>query len=94
MASYGIRRKLYELFYNLQGGSFFRREKMYYPDVEFFVPKEPPSYTQQDMWIGNELVINKHRFRLIAADEYALRYMELHPDEVYKYPEAIIPSRY
>lgn len=55
---------------------------MYLPDVEFFVPNEPPSYRQQDMWIGNELVINQHRFRLIGADEYALRYMELHPEEV------------
>ncbi|CAK1580325.1 unnamed protein product [Parnassius mnemosyne] len=63
------------------GGTFFRREKTYLPDVDFFVSKEPPTYTDKDMWIGNELVINKHRFRLIAADEYALRYMELHADE-------------
>lgn len=55
---------------------------MYLPDVEFFVPKEPPAYTDKDMWIGNELVINKHRFRLIDADEYALRYLEVHADEV------------
>lgn len=55
---------------------------MYLPNVEFFVSNEPPAYTDKDMWIGNELVINKHRFRLTAADEYALRYMELHPEEV------------
>lgn len=55
---------------------------MYLPNVDFFVPKEPPSYTDKDMWVGNELVINKHCFRLIAADEYALRYMELHSNEV------------
>ncbi|KAM3965215.1 EF-hand domain-containing family member C2 [Aphomia sociella] len=60
-----------------KGGKFFRRDKMYLPDVEFFVPKEPPAYTDKDMWVGNELVINKHRFRLVAADEYALRYMEV-----------------
>ncbi|XP_045448004.1 EF-hand domain-containing family member C2-like [Melitaea cinxia] len=70
-----------------KGGKFFRRDKMYLPDVDFFVPKEPPAYTDKDMWVGNELVINKHRFRLIAADEYALRYMELHPNE---YPMANI----
>ncbi|CAG9786774.1 unnamed protein product [Diatraea saccharalis] len=70
-----------------KGGKFFRRDKMYLPDVEFFVPKEPPSYTDKDMWVGNELVINKHRFRLIAADEYALRYMELHAEQ---YPMANI----
>lgn len=62
------------------GGKFFRRDKMYLPDVNFFVPKEPPAYTDKDMWVGNELVINKHRFRLIYADEYALRYMELHAE--------------
>ncbi|KPI95568.1 PREDICTED: EF-hand domain-containing family member C2-like [Papilio xuthus] len=69
------------------GGKFFRRNKMYLPDVDFFVSKEPPAYTDKDMWIGNELVINKHRFRLTAADEYALRYMELHANE---YPMANI----
>ncbi|CAG9561858.1 unnamed protein product [Danaus chrysippus] len=68
-------------------GKFFRREKMYLPDVNFFVPKEPPAYTDKDMWVGNELVINKHCFRLISADEYALRYMELHANE---YPMANI----
>lgn len=55
---------------------------MYLPDVNFFVPKEPAAYTDKDMWVGNELVINKHRFRLVAADEYALRYMELHSEQV------------
>ncbi|XP_059052304.1 EF-hand domain-containing family member C2-like isoform X2 [Achroia grisella] len=69
-----------------KGGKFFRRDKMYLPDVEFFVPKEPPAYTDHDMWVGNELVINKHRFRLIAADEYALRYMEVN-----EYPMANVP---
>ncbi|KAG6456585.1 EF-hand domain-containing family member C2 isoform X1 [Manduca sexta] len=70
-----------------KGGKFFRRDKMYLPDVNFFVPKEPPSYTDKDMWVGNELVINKHRFRLVAADEYALRYLELHSEQ---YPMANI----
>ncbi|KAF9824875.1 hypothetical protein SFRURICE_001748 [Spodoptera frugiperda] len=69
------------------GGKFFRRNKMYLPDVNFFVPKEPPAYTDKDMWVGNELVVNKHRFRLIAADEYALRYMELNAEQ---YPMANI----
>ncbi|KAL4715967.1 hypothetical protein ACJJTC_013267 [Scirpophaga incertulas] len=71
-----------------KGGKFFRRDKMYLPDVDFFVPKEPPSYTDKDMWVGNELVINKHRFRLVAADEYALRYLELHAEQ---YPKANVP---
>ncbi|XP_046966018.1 EF-hand domain-containing family member C2-like [Vanessa cardui] len=70
-----------------KGGKFFRRGKMYLPNVDFFVPEEPPAYTDKDMWIGNELVINNHCFRLIAADEYALRYMELHSNE---YPMANI----
>lgn len=55
---------------------------MYLPDQDFLVPKEPPAYTDKDMWIGNELVINNHYFRLVGADEYALRYLELHADEV------------
>lgn len=55
---------------------------MYLPGANFFVAVEPPAYTDKDMWIGNELVINHHRFRLTGADEYALRYMELHSQEV------------
>ncbi|KAJ2949147.1 hypothetical protein O0L34_g6087 [Tuta absoluta] len=70
-----------------QGGKFFTRKKQYHPDVDFFVSKEPPYYTDKDMWIGNELVINKHRFRLVGADEYALRYMELNAKD---YPMANI----
>ncbi|XP_026327442.1 EF-hand domain-containing family member C2-like [Hyposmocoma kahamanoa] len=70
------------------GGKFFRRDKMYLPDQDFYVPKEPPAYTDKDMWIGNELVINKHCFRLVGADEYALRYLELHANE---YPMANVP---
>lgn len=55
---------------------------MYLPNVDFFVPKEPPAYSDKDMWIGNELVINQHCFRLIAADEYALRYLEVNSQQV------------
>ncbi|XP_049873466.1 EF-hand domain-containing family member C2-like [Pectinophora gossypiella] len=69
------------------GGKFFRRDKMYLPDVEFYVPNEPPAYTDKDMWIGNEVVINKHRFRLVGADEYALRYLEINAKD---YPKANI----
>lgn len=65
-----------------QGGKFFRPCKMYLPDVDFFVPKEPPAYTDKDMWVGNELVVNKHCFRLVGADEYALRYLEVNSAEV------------
>ncbi|XP_075977828.1 EF-hand domain-containing family member C2-like [Anticarsia gemmatalis] len=76
-----------------KGGKFFRRFKMYLPDVNFFVPKEPPAYTDKDMWVGNELVINKHRFRLIAADEYALRYMELHAEQYHMANIALIMDK-
>ncbi|KOB73422.1 EF-hand domain-containing family member C2, partial [Operophtera brumata] len=48
---------------------------------------EPPAYTDKDMWVGNELVVNKHRFRLVGADEYALRYLEVNSNE---YPMANI----
>ncbi|XP_013145374.1 PREDICTED: EF-hand domain-containing family member C2-like isoform X1 [Papilio polytes] len=75
------------------GGRFFRREKVYLPGVNFYVPKEPPSYTDKDMWVGNELVIHKHSFRLIAADEYALRYMELHSNEYHMANIALIMDK-
>lgn len=65
-----------------QGGNFYKRAKMYLPGGNFYSAVEPKSYTDKDMWVGNELVINYHRFRLTGADEYALRYMELHNEAV------------
>lgn len=33
-------------------------------------------YQAEDLYIGSQVQFNKHRFLLIDADEYALRYME------------------
>ena len=43
----------------------------------------PSEYYQAgDLWVGGHVEFNSHRFVLIDADEYALRYMEAHPAQV------------
>ena len=42
----------------------------------------PDCYVSEDLFVGAELVINKHRFRLVAADEYTLRYTDKRPGRV------------
>lgn len=42
----------------------------------------PAYYMHQDLYIGNQLCLENFNMRLISADEYALRYMETHANEV------------
>lgn len=39
-------------------------------------------YQAEDLYIGSRVQIYKHNFVLIDADEYALRYMEKHKEQV------------
>ncbi|XP_049854500.1 EF-hand domain-containing family member C2-like isoform X1 [Schistocerca gregaria] len=64
-----------------KGGMFYARDKMYKPGQDFFTNKEPDAYTTQDLFVGNVLNIHEFLFRLVAADEYALRYMEINSNE-------------
>lgn len=52
------------------------------PGQEIFTSKPPVTYTSQDMYIGATLIINSFKFELVSADEYALRYMEIHDHQV------------
>lgn len=43
----------------------------------------PTEYHQsEDLFVGAHIEFNSHKFVLIDADEYALRYMEAHPQQV------------
>lgn len=61
---------------------FFKRSPIQLPGQPTFTNKPPLCYTPQHMFVGATLIINSFHFVLINADEYALRYMELHSNEV------------
>lgn len=39
-------------------------------------------YQTEDLYIGSHVEFNKYKFLLVDADEYALRYMEKHKQQV------------
>ncbi len=62
------------------GGKFLERCRIAKPKATDTDPSI--YYMADDLYIGSKVEFNRHRFVLISADEYALRYMEKHPDQV------------
>nr|CAD7408838.1 unnamed protein product [Timema poppensis] len=62
-------------------GSFISRRKIFRPNQDLFGSEAPECYNHEDFYIGNILELHRFRFRLVDADEYALRYMELNSQE-------------
>nr|CAD7258386.1 unnamed protein product [Timema shepardi] len=62
-------------------GSFISRRKIFRPNQDLFGSEAPECYDHEDFYIGNILELHGFRFRLVDADEYALRYMELNSQE-------------
>lgn len=44
----------------------------------------PVFYTAQDITLGAVIEVFKHKFLIVDADEYVLKYMEARPDEFSK----------
>ncbi|KAJ9574140.1 hypothetical protein L9F63_008473, partial [Diploptera punctata] len=63
------------------GGEFIKRTKIPKPGQEVFSSDPPKYFEQEDFFIGNVLILCGFEFILVSADEYALRYMEVHCDE-------------
>lgn len=61
---------------------FFGRDRFAKPGENLFGSDPPAYYTKEDCYIGAMLELRDFKFLLTAADEYALRYMELHCSEV------------
>ena len=40
-------------------------------------------YVPEDFYVGGHVEFNSHKFILIDGDEYALKYMEKHADQVH-----------
>jgi len=54
------------------------------PGQDIFTSKKPEYYKSHDFYVGARLNLYDFHFEIISADVYALRYMELHCDKVWK----------
>ncbi|KAF6040012.1 EFHC2 [Bugula neritina] len=63
------------------GGKFLERQRVKKPNQPRYGTELSEYYKASDMFVGNVVELNKFRFVLIDADEYAFRYMEAHGDE-------------
>lgn len=52
------------------------------PGQELFKSELPEYLTAQDLYVGATLCLNQKDFQLLDADEYTLKYMEQHAEEV------------
>jgi len=68
------------------GGKFLERTRIAKPDCD---PQNPIYYGIGDFAIGANIVVLKHRFEIINADQYVLKYLESNPG---KYPSETIES--
>ena len=65
--------------------SYHSSEKFEPIEVPRPSPPDPIVYYQaEDLYVGSRVELNRHKFVLIDTDEYALRYMEKHCDQVWK----------
>lgn len=64
------------------GASFMTRGALKLPGQEVYTSEPPDYYEPHHMFIGASVNFNGFHFVLTDADEYALRYMELHANEV------------
>lgn len=64
------------------GGILISRRKVVKPGEDLLGKDPPACYSQQDLYIGNTVCLESFNMTITDADEYALRYMELHSCEV------------
>jgi Ca2+-binding EF-hand superfamily protein len=63
------------------GGKFLERGRLKKPEQEPEQTVQSTYYTAQDLFIGAVVQFNRHKFILINADEFAIRYMEKHAQD-------------
>jgi len=52
------------------------------PGQNIFTSKKPEYYKPQDFYVGARINLRNFHFEITSADNYSLRYMELHCDKV------------
>lgn len=67
----------------MSGGKFLERQRVKKPNQPRYGTQLSEYYQANDMYVGNMVELNRFRFVLIDADEYAFRYMEQHQNEVH-----------
>lgn len=65
-----------------KGGMHISRRKVIKPGEDLLGVQPPAHYNKQDLYIGAVLCLDGFPMRIVSADEYALRYMETHANEV------------
>nr|XP_012216880.1 PREDICTED: EF-hand domain-containing family member C2-like [Linepithema humile] len=65
--------------------SFQKRMPVMLPGQDIFTSKKPEYYKSQDFYVGARINLRNFHFEITSADNYSLRYMELHCD---KFPKA------
>lgn len=73
---------LIKLFTGKNGGMFISRRQILKPGEKLVTTRPPEIYTFNDLYIENIICLEEFDFAIIASDEYTLRYMEIHPNEV------------
>lgn len=63
------------------GGKFMERSRVPLPQQDLFSSSDMSFYTISDFALGVTLTFNKQQFVVVGADDYALNYMEQHPDK-------------
>lgn len=73
---------LYICVIGMAGGKFLERQRVKKPNQPRYGVNKSEYYLASDMFVGNTVELNRFRFVLIDADEYAFRYMEQHASDV------------
>lgn len=64
-----------------RNGDFYKRQKFYLPNQEWFSSDRPQQYRSQHFYIGATICLKDFFFNLSSADEFTLRHMESLPFE-------------
>ena len=63
-------------------GMFLTRSRVRKPNQEPYRVEFSEYYSGDDLFVGAKIIVNKHKFILIEADEYVYDYMEKYSHEV------------
>lgn len=63
---------------------FLRRGRVKKPGQELFKSTPSEYFTAQDLYVGATICLYSHKFQLLEADEFTLKYMEKCAKEVWR----------
>lgn len=63
-------------------GEFFGKSKFYLPGQGKYISDRPVAYRSQDFYLGATVILRDFCFHIITADQFALKFMEEHKEQV------------